>query len=81
MRDQNQERPQPGLPWEGCKKQKSIMAHFWWVHLRKKRFFHNIGKYISMNQKIFVDQTLQKKLHLKIKTLKYNIIRFFCKEK
>ena len=34
-----------------------------------------------MNQKIFVDQTLQKKLHLKIKTLKYNIIRFFCKEK
>ena len=33
-----------------------------------------------MNQKFYVDQTLQKNIHLKINTLEYNIICFFFGE-
>ena len=34
-----------------------------------------------MNQKFYVDQTLQKNIHLKIKTLEYDICFFSGREK
>ena len=45
------------------------MAHFWWVHLRKKLFFHNIGKLYINESENFCRPNFTKKIHLKIKTI------------